>query len=223
MQFLIVEETTKDSQSPLEKFFGQARQRKGGNFYIDIGDVIAAAKVQDLHQLVKADIIPNEVISNNCEICKEDPAAADLEHLADITICATQDLIDSSDTLKHKVIYIGGFLMQKINNEIETDENLVSSEFLEELNRGGLKIPTLNMEFLVYSAITLFDKLHESRKTCCNYFMSLLKYVDTPYSKIDNICKSLTKIVFKAYVLNNSDGENELGCLRRKEKLAKQK
>ena len=42
------------SHSPLEKCFGQARQRKGGgNFYIDICDVIAAAKVQPLHQLIK--------------------------------------------------------------------------------------------------------------------------------------------------------------------------
>ena len=32
------------SQDPLEKFFGQARQRCGGNFYIDIKDVIAAGK-----------------------------------------------------------------------------------------------------------------------------------------------------------------------------------
>ena len=40
------------SQDPLEKFFGQVRQRFGGNFYIDIGDVLAAAKVQRLHQLL---------------------------------------------------------------------------------------------------------------------------------------------------------------------------
>jgi len=39
------------SQDPLEKFFGQARQRFGGNFYIDIGDFLAAAKVQRLLQL----------------------------------------------------------------------------------------------------------------------------------------------------------------------------
>jgi hypothetical protein len=46
------------SQDPLMKFFGQARQRFGGNFYIDIEDVIATAKVQRLHQSLKLDIIP---------------------------------------------------------------------------------------------------------------------------------------------------------------------
>ena len=34
------------SQDPLEKFFGQARQRSGGNFYIDIFDVLAVTKMQ---------------------------------------------------------------------------------------------------------------------------------------------------------------------------------
>ena len=28
---------------PAEKSFGQARQRKGGNFYIDVSDVVAAS------------------------------------------------------------------------------------------------------------------------------------------------------------------------------------
>ena len=46
------------SQNPLEKLFEQARQRYGGNFYIDIADVVAAAKVQKLHQLLKLDILP---------------------------------------------------------------------------------------------------------------------------------------------------------------------
>lgn len=57
------------SQDPLEKFFGQARQRFGGNFYIDICDVIAAAKVQRLHQLLKLDIIPKYDAQRTCTSC----------------------------------------------------------------------------------------------------------------------------------------------------------
>jgi len=45
------------SQDLLEKFFGQARQRCGGNFYIDVSDVICAAKVQRLYQLLKDDVV----------------------------------------------------------------------------------------------------------------------------------------------------------------------
>ena len=36
---------TVNSQSALEKFFVQGRQRKGRNFYIDITDIVAATKV----------------------------------------------------------------------------------------------------------------------------------------------------------------------------------
>ena len=45
------------SQNPFEKFFGQTRQRIGGNFYIDI-NVISAAKAQRFHQFIKTDIVP---------------------------------------------------------------------------------------------------------------------------------------------------------------------
>ena len=37
----------------LEKFFGQPRQRNGGNFYIDIVDIKAAAETKNLHALLK--------------------------------------------------------------------------------------------------------------------------------------------------------------------------
>ena len=40
------------SSDPAEKFFGQTRQRMSGNFYIDIVDVMAVAKMQVLHQLL---------------------------------------------------------------------------------------------------------------------------------------------------------------------------
>ena len=42
------------SQNPIEKFFGQARQRVGGNFYIDIGDVIASAKINHFSTIVSS-------------------------------------------------------------------------------------------------------------------------------------------------------------------------
>ena len=37
------------SQNFIENFFGQAMQRMGGNFYIDICDVMSAGKVLNLH------------------------------------------------------------------------------------------------------------------------------------------------------------------------------
>lgn len=43
----------------LEKFFffGKARQRSGGNFYMDVVDVMAAAKIVNLQTMIKHDIM----------------------------------------------------------------------------------------------------------------------------------------------------------------------
>ena len=55
------------SDDAIEKFFGQARQRAGGNFYIDVKDIKAAAKVKNLHTLVKHDVMPDECIHSYSE------------------------------------------------------------------------------------------------------------------------------------------------------------
>ena len=57
------------SQDPPERFFGQARQRHGGNFYIDVGDVISACKAHRLHQMLKFNIIPQGCLECKCTYC----------------------------------------------------------------------------------------------------------------------------------------------------------
>ena len=57
------------SQDPPGKFFGQAIQRHGGNFYIDVGDVISACKAKRLHQMVKFNIIPQGSLEWKCSYC----------------------------------------------------------------------------------------------------------------------------------------------------------
>ena len=52
------------SQDPVEKFFGYARQRCGGSFYIDILDVVAVTKIHQMHQLVKYGIVPENLRIN---------------------------------------------------------------------------------------------------------------------------------------------------------------
>ena len=65
---------------------GQARQHKGGNFYIDITDVMAAAKVQRLHQLMKCDIMPEGEPLSHCTLCDAVPIPEDLELLPDLSM-----------------------------------------------------------------------------------------------------------------------------------------
>jgi len=213
------------SQDPLEKFFGQARQRFGGNFYIDIGDVIAAAKVQRLHQLLKLDIIPKDDAQRTCSNCTATPDEQDLEMLQDITTDDTENLIQSDDSLKHKIIFVASFVTRKYDtqsasdNDDDTQELTVSSDFTHQLDRGGLSIPKLSTLYLVHSAVHIVSKLNPPKASCRKFIATLLSYVDAPLA--DNImaCRTVANVLLKPHVLHGSDREQELGCLRRREKL----
>ena len=81
-----------------EKFFGQPRQRNGGNFYIDIVD--AAAETKDLHALLKYASMPHK--------SKNVPCTSNIridDYRFDITIADTEDLVQSNDSIKHKLFF----------------------------------------------------------------------------------------------------------------------
>ena len=158
---------------------------------------------------------------SHCTLCNAVPIPEDLELLPDLSICETQDLIDSSETMKQKVIYIAGYLTHKHSAEFANENvgnEMVSSDLLNELNRGGLRVPTLNMIFLFIVHLLYIQK---SRRNCTKYFQSLIALVDTPFATKPDIRRRLTNLIFKADVLHTSDNETGIGCLRRKEKLRK--
>ena len=102
---------------------------------------------------------------------------------------------------------------------MDTNEFIESTEFVDELSRCRLRIPTLDMVFFVHSAYHLYENIDKSRLSCTKYFQKVLKHINCNYSSDEKLCSRLTNIIFKADVLNSSDRENQLGCLRRKEKL----
>ena len=110
------------SQDPLEKFFGQARQRCGGNFYIDIVDVLAVMKMLILHQLLKLDLLPDPCASLKCPSCTENVHPDDIDVLRSLSLINTQELLQSDDQLQHKTIYIAGYFTRQTNNETDSEE-----------------------------------------------------------------------------------------------------
>lgn len=210
------------SQDPLEKFFGQARQRFGGNFYIDVNDVIVAGKVQRLHQLVKHDVIvkKDDTVISQCSCCDEELCESDIDSVDNFQIVYSEQLLASSDALKHKVVYIAGYLVHKYGLGEESEEDSVSNKFVEELDRGGLSVPTLGIVFFVHCAINVHEKLTAPRKHCGNYVAKLFSLIDSPMAQNKKACHSLKNILFKAYASHNNEREREVGCLRRQEKLS---
>lgn len=212
----------------LEKFFGQARQRSGGNFYIDVVDIMATAKIANLHTLVKHDIMPESgsrvlVCDKNCSSFLNPDERSEL--IDEITPQDTQELLRSDAALKHKVVYLAGYLVHKYGGSSSMEDimdgddgNEVSSEFLDNLNRGGLSVPTMSTVFFVHNGYNL----HGITKMRCRFhFAELLSFVDASLASNNAACTTLANILLKAHVLNVSDKEKAVGCLRRQEKLSK--
>ena len=131
--------------------------RFSGNFYIDYVDVIASARVVNLHAMLKFDLLPNkDVISAiACDHCNNYPSEDDVEALNDFDVNETQSLLLRDETLRHKVVFIAGYLVHKYETtDGENDEN-ISTEFLDELNRGGLSVPTISTVHFVHLAFSL--------------------------------------------------------------------
>ena len=78
-------------------------------------------------------------------------------------------------------------------------------------------MPILSTVYFVHTAY----HLHQNHKFRCNkHFAELLSKINAPIAENTSACISLANILLKAFVINNSDKEKALGCLRRKEKLS---
>ena len=190
-----------NADEALEKFFGQARMRNQGNFYIDTNDILAAAKVFNLHNLVKHDIIPTEEAELGCSTCTEAVDEDEIEEIHDHSIVDTQSLLSSDDTFRHEVVYIAGHLVHKFGGlDTEDDEYFLSSEFTDALDRGGLSLPTLLTVFFVHSAFTLYDKLGSVHRRCRTCVQKCFGHISSPWTDNKNACKTLANIMLKARV-----------------------
>ena len=148
--------------------------RNEGKFYIDANDIVVAAKVFNLHSLLKNDILPTDEADPNCSTCSESVDEDEIDKIHEVTSTDTQTLLSSDDTFRHKVVYIAGNLVRKFGGQSTDDDDFeLTSEFTEELDRGGLSLPTLSDVFFVHSAFTLFDKLEAVHKRCRTYVQKL--------------------------------------------------
>jgi len=74
--------------------------------------------------------------------------------LNDITTDGTDIIMQSDDSLKHKIIFVVGFLTHKndaqsaSDNDDDVQELTASSDFAQQLDRGGLLIPKLSSLFV---------------------------------------------------------------------------
>ena len=107
----------------------------------------------------------------------------------------SQSLLQSTEPMKHQIIYIGEYLSKSYTGSEATEK--MSSEPLDELNLGGL-FPTTVL--FVRSNIRIQTLMQTPQTRCRSYLIKLLSY--NP-----NACKSLANILLKSFVTANSDND----------------
>ena len=101
----------------LERFFDQTQERSGSNFHIDIRNVTATGKAVNLHSFLPNDLLLVESNDSDCSTGMDLVDDKDLEILHEPAEQNTQSLLDCDDnTLKHKIFYITGNLVQNMES-----------------------------------------------------------------------------------------------------------
>ena len=128
----------------------------GGNFYIDIGDVIASAKAQHLHQLLKYDIVPvgDGCDVDQCQFCNAAVDMNDLKLINEISLKDTENVLESDVTYKQKLVFLAGFFAHKFEQEVIDTSEEISCDFIDKLSHRRLCIHTLKPGFLCIQCAT---------------------------------------------------------------------
>ena len=70
----------------------------------------------------------------------------------DITIADTENLVQSNDSIKHKIVFLEHKFRGKSVETEDIDDHHINSDFVTNLNRGGLTVPPLSIVHFAHSA-----------------------------------------------------------------------
>jgi len=130
-----------------------------------------------------------------------------------ITTDDTEILINYDDCQKHKVIFVAGFLTRKYDKQSdnfydnEAQELTVSSEFINQLNRGRFTVPKLSTVFFVHNAVHTISQLNPQKAGCRNFVATELSFTDAPLANNVMACRTVANVLLKAHVLHHCDRE----------------
>ena len=73
-----------------------------------------------------------------CSSREDKHCEEEVDLVEDFQISASEESLKCSDAMKHKVVSIAEFLVDKYEVAAEPEKDTISNNFVEELNRGGL-------------------------------------------------------------------------------------
>ena len=91
-----------------------------------------------------------------CSNCKDKLCEKILTLLKIFRISVSKELLESSESLKHKVVYIAKFLVQKYGLAVAPEKDITWNEYVEELNCGGLFFVCLHLKLYgLFTALSI--------------------------------------------------------------------
>ena len=177
----------------------------GGTYFISCLNVIELTNIKHAKLCLRLDIDLDETPGHKCSNCirvmsdKECDIFADLSDLTKIV--DFEEKLDSE--IKQKLVYIAGYLMKNYtydHSEITFDYYLKYGDYLNEMNRGALKIPDdeiVQWVFLCYVLFINLSKVDLCRNSLTSYF---LKLADVhKFEVVKQQVRSLSNIFFNNY------------------------
>ena len=201
--FVMLGEFTSDF---LENEFGKYRQGSGGSYFISIQNVIEKFHIEKTKLLLELKVDVSEYSTcagHECSKC---------EYITDDEVCVIFDLLPKfechiQDNIKMALLYIAGYVTKDDNPDeiaLINDTSLYYKkygDFIESLDRGGLKIPIdAAVQWTVFCFI-MFNavKLKTGRKLLCNIFVLISEMFAFNMTRKHGMV--LSNVLFKNYCL----------------------
>jgi len=158
----------------IEKLFSKWRQSAGGNYYISVSEIVNHKRIQWAKVTnIFLDRPSASTSLHNCPMCHTEPTDIFTTELTTFT---------PDDNIYGAFVYIAGYLCHKFTSlpSIER-ENIDQSrcfDFLQILDRGGLKYPSPPVVSFVSLCHSAFISLTEEQTTCRNFCMQVFQVVN---------------------------------------------
>ena len=115
-----------------------------------------------------------------------------------LDVADPEKLIASSDTIKHKIGSLAGYLEHKFQSSLSAAEfadeynGEFDSAFLENLHLSGLTMPKLSTVHFVHLAYQMFEKWNIY---CCRTHVSQITNINNPIARVQPPC--ITIFIFE--------------------------
>lgn len=220
------------STDPLERYFGDCRQRAGGNYFISVRHVVEKHRLDRARLLAKCD--PDALLESSAD-------AAGTSTVHECASCRTFDhkllailpalVSDIHRDVKETLVYVAGYVAHKCFGDDDErcddsrDEFRLHKQFFVQINRGGLTVPTdslVNFMYYVYIVLVSIQERHQfpcqpAVTRYCQRICEMYDLVDE--SRRRNVVRVVTNIMLNNFT-HSLDVPAASKCKRKIAKLS---